>query len=178
MVKKAKKSLYEVLGVSHDANDKTIKRAWRKASMRTHPDQNKNDPHANDKFKTIMDAFEVLKDAAKRAAYDRNPYKVEVIVDATEPPKQAAPEQDNKPTERADKNHAQNQGTQSQSSNQTQWTPTPPPNAAGHKERAGAYATSSKSAFDTSKRAYVYTRSGEKVDLDDAHPKPTIERWA
>lgn len=62
---------YEVLGVSRDADDKTIKRAYRRMAMDFHPDRNK-DPEAEGKFKEASEAYEVLSDGQKRQIYDRS----------------------------------------------------------------------------------------------------------
>lgn len=62
---------YKMLGVSRDADAKQIKSAYRKLAMKYHPDQNQGDEEAEKKFKEISQAYEVLKDEQKRAAYDR-----------------------------------------------------------------------------------------------------------
>ena len=62
---------YEVLGVAKDADDATIKKAYRKLAMKYHPDRNPDNKEAEEKFKEIGEAYEVLSDADKRAAYDR-----------------------------------------------------------------------------------------------------------
>ena len=62
---------YEVLGVARDADDAAIKKAYRKLAMKYHPDRNPDDKQAEEKFKEIGEAYEVLSDADKRAAYDR-----------------------------------------------------------------------------------------------------------
>lgn len=61
---------YEVLGLNRDATDEEIKKAFRKLAFKYHPDHNPNDG-ASDKFKEANEAYEVLSDAEKRAAYDR-----------------------------------------------------------------------------------------------------------
>lgn len=62
---------YEVLGVARDATDSDIKKAYRKLAMKYHPDRNPDDKTAEEKFKELGEAYEVLSDADKRAAYDR-----------------------------------------------------------------------------------------------------------
>lgn len=66
----AKRDYYEVLGVGRDASPEDIKKAYRKMAVQFHPDRNK-EPGAEDKFKEISEAYDVLKDADKKAAYDR-----------------------------------------------------------------------------------------------------------
>ncbi|HEY0306854.1 MAG TPA: molecular chaperone DnaJ, partial [Acidobacteriaceae bacterium] len=61
---------YEVLSVSRDCSDQELKAAYRKLAMEFHPDRN-SDPGAEDKFKEASEAYQVLSDADKRAAYDR-----------------------------------------------------------------------------------------------------------
>jgi molecular chaperone DnaJ len=65
------KNPYEVLGVARDANDADIKKAYHKLVMKYHPDKNPGDKSAEEKFKEINNAFDILKDPQKRAAYDR-----------------------------------------------------------------------------------------------------------
>jgi len=67
----AKKDYYEVLGVSRDADDKEIKKAFRKKAMEFHPDRNPDDKVAEDKFKEVNEAYEHVSDPQKRAAYDK-----------------------------------------------------------------------------------------------------------
>ncbi|MBZ2169022.1 molecular chaperone DnaJ [Marinobacter sp. F4216] len=67
----AKRDYYEVLGVSRDADDKEIKRAYRKLAMKHHPDRNPGDTESENKFKEASEAYEVLADDSKRAAYDQ-----------------------------------------------------------------------------------------------------------
>ncbi|MGC6427678.1 MAG: molecular chaperone DnaJ [Akkermansiaceae bacterium] len=62
---------YETLGVSRDADQREIKKAYRKAAVVHHPDKNPDDPSAEEKFKELGQAYEVLGDEEKRAAYDR-----------------------------------------------------------------------------------------------------------
>ena len=69
----AKRDFYEVLGVGRDASEEEIKKAYRKLAMKFHPDRNQGDKgrQAEEKFKEVKEAYEVLTDASKRAAYDR-----------------------------------------------------------------------------------------------------------
>ncbi|MAE50626.1 MAG: molecular chaperone DnaJ [Micavibrio sp.] len=67
----SEKDFYKTLGVSRDADADSIKKAYRKMAMKYHPDQNKDNPEAEAKFKEINEAYDVLKDEQKRAAYDR-----------------------------------------------------------------------------------------------------------
>jgi len=73
----AKRDFYEVLGVAKDASDDEIKKAYRKLAMKYHPDRNqgkgdeKHAKAAEEKFKEVKEAYEVLTDAGKRSAYDR-----------------------------------------------------------------------------------------------------------
>ena len=65
------KNPYDVLGVARDASDTDIKKAYHKLVMKYHPDKNPGDKSAEEKFKEINNAFDILKDPQKRAAYDR-----------------------------------------------------------------------------------------------------------
>ena len=67
----ATRDYYEVLGVSRDADDATIKKAFRRLARELHPDVNTNDPDAESKFKEAAEAYEVLSDPERRATYDR-----------------------------------------------------------------------------------------------------------
>lgn len=67
----SKRDYYEVLGVAKGADAKAIKSAYRKLAMQYHPDQNPDDAEAETKFKEVGEAYSVLSDADKRAAYDR-----------------------------------------------------------------------------------------------------------
>ncbi|HWN70310.1 MAG TPA: DnaJ domain-containing protein, partial [Haliangium sp.] len=62
---------YEVLGVARDVSKADLKRAYRGLAMKYHPDQNPDDPQAEEKFKEAADAYAVLSDDEKRAIYDR-----------------------------------------------------------------------------------------------------------
>jgi len=67
----AKRDYYEVLGVSKGASQDEIKKSYRRLAMKFHPDRNKDDADAEAKFKEAKEAYEVLKDEERRAAYDR-----------------------------------------------------------------------------------------------------------
>ncbi len=67
----AKRDYYEVLGVSKSASADEIKKAYRRLAMKYHPDRNKDDAGSESKFKEAKEAYEVLRDSDKRAAYDR-----------------------------------------------------------------------------------------------------------
>ncbi len=67
----AKRDYYDVLGVSKNADDKQIKSAYRKLAMANHPDRNPDDEAAAERFREASEAYEVLKDQEKRAAYDQ-----------------------------------------------------------------------------------------------------------
>src|SRR5215813_1255808 len=67
----AKRCYYEVLEVERSANDGELKAAFRKLAMKWHPDRNPGDKSSEHRFKEINEAYEILKDADKRAAYDR-----------------------------------------------------------------------------------------------------------
>lgn len=67
----SKRDYYEVLGVSRDADEKTIKSAFRKRAAKFHPDRNPGDKTAEEKFKEAREAYEVLSDGQKRQRYDQ-----------------------------------------------------------------------------------------------------------
>jgi molecular chaperone DnaJ len=67
----AKRDYYDVLGVNRDAADDEIKKAYRKLAMKYHPDRSPDSKEAEDKFKEAKEAYEILSDAQKKAAYDQ-----------------------------------------------------------------------------------------------------------
>src|SRR5512134_3975390 len=67
----AKRDYYEVLGVNRDADEEAMKKAYRKLAMKWHPDRNPDNPKAEEHFKEAKEAYEVLTDPHKRAAYDQ-----------------------------------------------------------------------------------------------------------
>jgi DnaJ-class molecular chaperone len=80
---------YTVLGLNRSASQEEIKRAYRKAVFRYHPDRNPGDDDAAGKFKQVLDAYEVLSDTLKRANYDHvtHPAEAESEVEEEEAPK-------------------------------------------------------------------------------------------
>ena len=67
----AKQDYYAALGVARDASPEELKKAYRKLAMQYHPDRNPGDKSAEAKFKEVNEAYDVLRDPEKRAAYDR-----------------------------------------------------------------------------------------------------------
>ena len=67
----SKRDYYEVLGVSKSVSDKDLKKAYRRVAMKYHPDRNPDDKNAEEKFKEASEAYEILCDSQKRAAYDQ-----------------------------------------------------------------------------------------------------------
>ena len=66
-----KRDYYDILGLDKGAGEVEIKKAYRKLAVKFHPDRNKEDPHAAEKFREATEAYEVLKDKERRARYDR-----------------------------------------------------------------------------------------------------------
>lgn len=66
-----RKNYYEILGVSRSAEEREIKKAYKRLAMKFHPDRNPGDKESEVKFKEIKEAYEILTDAQKRAAYDQ-----------------------------------------------------------------------------------------------------------
>ena len=67
----SKRDYYEVLGVKRDASEADIKKAYRRLAMKHHPDRNPDDKKAEENFKEAKEAYEVLTDSRKKAAYDQ-----------------------------------------------------------------------------------------------------------
>ena len=67
----SKRDYYEVLGVDKTVDGKELKKAYRRVAMKYHPDRNPDDAAAEEKFKEASEAYEVLSDSQKRAAYDQ-----------------------------------------------------------------------------------------------------------
>ena len=69
------KDYYQILGVGRDASSEDIKKAYRKLALKHHPDRNPDNPQAEEEFKKLSEAYEVLSDPNKRAAFDRYGYE-------------------------------------------------------------------------------------------------------
>ena len=67
----AKRDYYEILGVERSADEREIKKAYKRLAMKFHPDRNPDNPEAEEKFKEAKEAYEILTDSQKRAAYDK-----------------------------------------------------------------------------------------------------------
>lgn len=77
----AKEDYYSILGISRNAKDSDIKKAYRRLARKTHPDVNPGDKAAEDRFKRIQEAYDVLSDHNKRAIYDQYGFYSESIKD-------------------------------------------------------------------------------------------------
>lgn len=71
MILKSKRDYYEVLGINKNADASTIKKVYRKMAKKCHPDTNPGNKEAEERFKEITEAYEVLSDDEKRKLYDR-----------------------------------------------------------------------------------------------------------
>ena len=80
----AETKLYDALGISPTASDADIKKAYRKAALKWHPDKNKDNPNAAEKFKEVSQAYEILSDPEKRKVYDQ--YGLEFLLRGGHPP--------------------------------------------------------------------------------------------
>ncbi|KAJ5087808.1 DnaJ domain protein Psi [Penicillium angulare] len=80
----AETKLYDALSVQPNASQDEIKKAYRKAALKFHPDKNKNNPQASEKFKEVSQAYEVLSDPEKRKVYDQ--YGLEYLLRGGPPP--------------------------------------------------------------------------------------------
>ena len=67
----SKRDYYEVLGIGKDANEAANKKAFKRLAMKHHPDRKQDNPESVDKFKEAKEAYDILSDAQKRAAYDQ-----------------------------------------------------------------------------------------------------------
>jgi DnaJ homolog subfamily B member 4 len=84
----AETKLYDALGVASSASQDEIKKAYKKAALKWHPDKNKDNPAASDKFKEVSQAYEVLSDPEKRKVYDQ--YGLEFLLRGGAPPPDGA----------------------------------------------------------------------------------------
>lgn len=80
----AETKLYDALGISAAASDADIKKAYHKAALKWHPDKNKDNPNASEKFKEVSQAYEILSDPEKRKVYDQ--YGLEFLLRGGQPP--------------------------------------------------------------------------------------------
>src|SRR5256714_8235217 len=80
----AETKLYDSLGIQPSASDAEIKKAYRKAALKWHPDKNKDNPRAAEKFKEVSQAYEILSDPEKRKVYDQ--YGLEFLLRGGAPP--------------------------------------------------------------------------------------------
>ena len=88
----AETKLYDALGISPSADDNEIKKAYRKAALKWHPDKNKDSPNASEKFKEVSQAYEVLSDPEKRKIYDQ--YGLEFLLKGGQAPPPGAEDGD------------------------------------------------------------------------------------
>lgn len=84
----AETKLYDALGISSTATQDDIKKAYRKSALKWHPDKNKDNPQAGEKFKEVSQAYEVLSDPEKRKVYDQ--YGLEFLLRGGAPPPEGA----------------------------------------------------------------------------------------
>lgn len=84
----AETKLYDALGIQPSASQEDIKKAYRKAALKWHPDKNKDNPNAGEKFKEVSQAYEVLSDPEKRKVYDQ--YGLEFLLRGGAPPPEGA----------------------------------------------------------------------------------------
>ena len=68
----SKRDYYDILGVSNNASEEAIKKAYRKLAMKYHPDRNPNKKDAEEKFKEVQEAYDILGNKQKRESYDRH----------------------------------------------------------------------------------------------------------
>lgn len=78
----AKRDYYEVLGVERTADENAIKKAYRKLAKKYHPDTNKGNPQAEEKFKEATEAYAVLSDSEKRKQYDQFGFEQIILMTA------------------------------------------------------------------------------------------------
>ncbi|KAF5014792.1 hypothetical protein F66182_14100, partial [Fusarium sp. NRRL 66182] len=83
----AETKLYDALSIKPDATQDEIKKAYRKAALKHHPDKNKDNPKAAEKFKEVSQAYEVLSDPEKRKTYDQ--FGLEYLLHGGPPPSAA-----------------------------------------------------------------------------------------
>lgn len=83
---------YSVLGIKRSASQEEIKRAYRKAVFRYHPDRNPGDNEAAGKFKQVLDAYEILSDSQRRANYDQVTGPAQAESEAEEEPAEESPQ--------------------------------------------------------------------------------------